>query len=397
MRIKTYSSKKSNFSEVLSDSKESISENANLIMLYANSDHDWSSLSQSVAKEFPSSKVIGASSSRGFLSDAGNFFGSDFGMGIFSIEDFPGEIGVGYSTSKETSTLAREVCDRMLISANREGEIPDFVWIITSPGKEEEILEEINQYFGMNVNLCGGSCADNDIVGKWKMFNGADVFSNGCLLVGFFAQDEKILSSFQSGYFPTDKTAEVTKVDGRELLELDGRPAFEVYNEWLGGKLNGVDLSVNPSITVNSTLSPLGRVRGKVHEIPYHLLSHPERLTDNKGIRLFANVKEGENLILMEGTQDDLQVRLAEVVKWQIERAQLSIDDIAGVLVVYCAGCMLALEGTNKINGITEELKGVIGNKPFMAIHTFGEQGRFFEGGESLHGNLMVSASIFLR
>ena len=397
MRIKTFSSKKSNFSEALLESKNSISEASNLIMLYANSDHDWSKLSQSVSSHFPESKIIGASSSRGFLSNDGNFFDENYGIGVFAIEDYSGEIGVGFSSSADPQMVAKEVCDRMLDNAQREGEVPDFLWIITSPGQEEEILANINKYFGSHVNICGGSCADNEIAGNWKMFNGQDVFSQGCIVVGFFAQDEKILSSFQSGYYPTSKSAVVTAANGRELFALNGESAAKVYNEWMDGRFSDLDLSENPSITTETTYFPFGREKGKVHDIPYYLLSHPESLTAEGGIRLFTDVHVGDKLILMESSQYDLQRRLADVVKKQMIRAQISTEDIAGILVVYCAGCMLALQGTDKIDGIAEELKKIIGEIPFMAIHTFGEQGRFFEDGESHHGNLMVSANIFLK
>ena len=132
MRIKTFSSKKSNFSEALLESKNSISETSNLIMLYANSEHDWSKLSQSVSSHFPESKIIGASSSRGFLSNDGNFFDENYGIGVFAIEDYSGEIGVGFSSSADPQMVAKEVCDRMLDNAQREGEIPDLGGIITS-------------------------------------------------------------------------------------------------------------------------------------------------------------------------------------------------------------------------------------------------------------------------
>ena len=63
-----------------------------------------------------------------------------------------------------------------------------------------------------------------------------------------------------------------------------------------------------------------------------------------------------------------------------VEAIDVGASDVAGALVVYCGGCMLAVQGRmdEVVNGINAALAG----RPFLGTFTFGEQGCFPAGGE---------------
>ncbi|NNJ67935.1 MAG: hypothetical protein HKP54_07825, partial [Boseongicola sp.] len=65
---------------------------------------------------------------------------------------------------------------------------------------------------------------------------------------------------------------------------------------------------------------------------------------------------------------------------------------IAGALMIYCGGCMLAVQEQldDVAAGVREALPGV----PFLGVFTFGEQGVVLDG-RNRHGNLMISAIVF--
>ena len=102
-----------------------------------------------------------------------------------------------------------------------------------------------------------------------------------------------------SGFYGTDKGGTVTKVDAanpRTILQIDGRPAGEVYNEWTDGTLvkdlaydeNGVGTVLAPSSFV-----PLGEPIGGVGGGEYHRVLHPAFLDQKTGaLTSFANTFE---------------------------------------------------------------------------------------------------------
>ena len=67
-------------------------------------------------------------------------------------------------------------------------------------------------------------------------------------------------------------------------------------------------------------------------------------------------------------------------------------EDAAGALVIYCAGCMLAVQ--DRMDDVVAEARDALGGKPFLGAFTFGEQGCFV-GGENRNGNLMIATLVF--
>jgi hypothetical protein len=182
----------------------------------------------------------------------------------------------------------------------------------------------------------------------------------------------------------------VTRAEGRELVEIDGRPADEVYEEWTGGAL-GALARRNLSILPVTTLHPLGRIAGRTGEVETFLLSHPATAREDGALTLFSDVVEGEELVLMSGTHEGLIQRAGRVAR--AARSRVGAD-LAGALVVICAGCMLAIR--DRMPEVTEQLRIAFGGRPFVGFFSFGEQG-CFPWGESFHGNLMFSVLAWQR
>ena len=65
---------------------------------------------------------------------------------------------------------------------------------------------------------------------------------------------------------------------------------------------------------------------------------------------------------------------------------------IAGALIIYCAGCMMAVH--NEMQTVVKGFRKALGSQPFLGLHTFGEQGCAVPG-ENLHANLMMSIIVF--
>ena len=196
---------------------------------------------------------------------------------------------------------------------------------------------------------------------------------------------------FQSGYAPTGESGFASRVEGRRILEIDGRPARAVYQSWASPTLPPSDGSRDVPVLSSSTWAPLGREIGRVAGIPFHLIVHPAMLSGDGGIDAFATVREGERLHAMAGSADSLATRAA-----RLAYATLGDDDlktgVSGALVVFCGGSMLAMKA--EMGHVVDGLNEVLGDVPFMGIFTFGEQGPTLAG-DNVHGNLMISCLVF--
>jgi hypothetical protein len=260
-----------------------------------------------------------------------------------------------------------------------------------TPGFEERVLEGISDAFdGSPPPVYGGSAADDDMSGKWKVFSGSIALSEGILLVGF-ASSQRVIGSFVGGYTPTNTRGIVTSATGRLVHTIDGKPAAQVYNDWTYG---GIKDQLGGGIVLHETaLRPLGRVVDKVGAVPRYLLSHPHQVMPDGTLLFFSEMKQGDELVLMLGTEDALRERTNQVT----DRALASVSELrplAGGVLVFCGGCVGALQG--KVDGVASSFRQQLGNAPFIGAATFGEQG-CFTGRTALnrHGNLMCDALFF--
>ena len=143
------------------------------------------------------------------------------------------------------------------------------------------------------------------------------------------------------------------------MQEIDGQPAAIVYNGWTKGTISK-SLS-GGNVLSDTTLYPLGRQVGKMGELPYHRLAHPDSVTDDGGLTLFADVKVGDELVLMSGTRSSLVSRAGRVARSALSAGRLSPEEISGALMIYCAGCMLTVQ--NEMDEVVQEVNSALGRE----------------------------------
>lgn len=334
----------------------------------------------------------GASSCLGVMTNEGPFVEGGVGAGILCISDPMGAYGSAV-VSMEADTVeeaARDALQRALIQAGRPGETPELIWLSSTPGMEERVIASIHETIGKGVPICGGSAADNTVSGDWVVFDRSARFGSGIAITVMFPS-VPVGYAFHSGYRPTVTMGQVTSTVGRNIMAIDGQPGAQVYNQWTGGKIDDA-MDKGGSVIASTSLSPLGRRRDAVAGFDYFLLSHPESVSADGGLALFSNIEVGDEIVLMEGSEDNLVHRAPRVAENALEMARLDKDCISGALVIYCAGCMLTVQ--DRMDEVARGLGEMLGGKPFLGTFTFGEQGCFI-GGSNHHGNLMISVVVF--
>ncbi len=340
----------------------------------------------------PSSvKVQGCTSCLGVMTEEGMHGEDGRALAMLGIRDEGGAYGVGMAPiSGDPRAAARAALAAALADSGRPGELPDIVWLNATPGNEEAVLKGIGDMLGPNLPVVGGSAADNTVAGAWQLLTRHRAASDA-VLVSVMMPAMRVSSSFQSGYLPTSHNGIATSTTGRIVHTIEDRPAAEVYREWTGGLLDGVP-AAGGNILALTTLAPLGRMLGKVGEVPFYTLSHPDALLPDGSLSLFSEVLAGEHLVLMTGSTASLVARAGRVAKAAVDLGSFAADTIRGAVVVYCAGCMMTVQ--DRLPDVVAELNAALGGKPFIGIFTFGEQGCLLDGYPS-HGNLMISSLVF--
>ncbi|MFT7519959.1 MAG: hypothetical protein ACI9MC_002103 [Kiritimatiellia bacterium] len=348
-----------------------------LVFVYGTASHD----PEVIAACFAASGVlhIGGSSCSGLMTERG-MHRERHVLGVLAVRDPKGQFGVGGHDKADSPRKATRIAlERALTMCERPGEVPSLVWIHGAPGGEEQVLLGLHDVLGHSVPVVGGSSADDDISGAWYQLANGVSFRNGVVVAVLFPSGS-VSTSMHSGYAPTEHRAVVTRAFNRTLHELDGEPAALVYNRWTGGGL-GDDVS-GGHVLMRTALAPLGHPVERIGSVELHMLAHPERVTREGALELFADVHVGQEVVLMKGTLESLVSRAGRVA----DRARQKGRCIGG-LVTYCAGCMLAVD--DRMPEVVDSVNSVL-RAPFLGIFTFGEQGALL-GPRAYHGNLMIS------
>lgn len=334
---------------------------------------------------------LAGSSCQGAASDKGLAIDTPFAATVLFIDDTKGYYGVASCELGENSrALAAATLQQAMNNAGKPYEQPALIWCMQAPGSEESILAGIQDVVGQHVPVFGGSSADNDVSGQWCQFDGSTLYQNG-LVIAVMYPDTPLSSYFSSGYAVSQCQGIATAAAGRQLQRIDHQPAADVYNQWL--KQSQLPPLQAGNVLMASTFSPLGRVLNPSADIPLSLMSHPAYLNEDGSLSLFSEIAVGEQVFLMSGDKQQLIDRAAEVVNVAKDTLRSQYNrDVAGAIIVYCAGCMLSVK--DQLSDVQAGLKAALPDIPFVVTFTFGEQGCFVDG-SSRHGNLMISAVLF--
>jgi len=365
-----------------------------LVIVASTVGYDLEALHEAFVSTFGDLPFMGGTSTGGVMTEQG-FFGEDGrALGLLAIGDDEGDYGIGYaSLDQDPRAAGRRAVQGALADAGCEGQLPAAIWMITTPGCEEVVLQGIADAVGDSVPLVGGSAADNTIGGNWRQFARSGVLTNHvCVAALFPAGTLQVHTSFHSGYDPTSHRGVITQAEGRSVLEIDGRPASQVYNQWADGAIGSAVAAGGGAVLASTNLHPLGRFLREVRGVPYYVLSHPESVGADGSMHLFTDVAVGDHLVCMTGSVVNLVSRASNVVKSALTNAGLTPQDAKAALIIFCGGCLMTVR--ERIEEVHANVNRSLGGAPFLTMFTFGEQGRIAEVGNR-HGNLMIATLCF--
>lgn len=253
-----------------------------------------------------------------------------------------------------------------------------------SPGFEEATLSEIARVIGPDVQVWGGTAADDTVSGEWKVWSGdAGPSGSGVSLIGV-EEGNKVGLSMVVPYEEPEFSGIVNKAQGRCVMEIDGKMAAEVVAGWMGGEVERKwKEEKGGEVIVESSTRPLG-----VNRNGGWVGRHVSGLREDGGVEMFGEVKEGERIGLMGVKNGSVQAGKNGLK----EARKRAMGDIGGKgsggMFVVCGGVGIAVgEDLGKVCEGMEEAEGMVG------MTVFGEQGKVGTGNE--HSNLAVGVALF--
>ena len=357
----------------------------------------------------PDTPFVGVSSCRGVVAN-GQWCSSSKSkaLGLWAISDDRGDYGVVHIQDLGDPDDARRVIDAQQVVADKVTAattgrpMPQFVLCFSALGFSEAVLKGIKSVVGA-VPVFGGTAADNELKKpyKWSQFSSEEegCSTNGVVLVLGWSSVE-VACYMSSGFQPTEQKGVATKTDGSTILEIDGRPAMTVYDEWT--RASG---EVVVGLTTGSIDTTTEDIAGELRPIGVPLddddkefrVLHPLSVDSAAGsLTVGGWVAEGTKLTLLAAEAETLVNNICEVssalVKSDAQKrlgvdASGAVEECLGAFMIFCGGLVKALQ--DDMEERWEELATRRGKREALGMCAFGEQG------PRGHGNLMVGALLF--
>ena len=304
-----------------------------------------------------------------------------FGVGSANFSDYP--------SVQEGSKIA--LLNAIKNAGKSPKELPQAILVTPARGLEEEAIEGIERVVGNNTPILGGTPGGP----TFAVFGENKVYEKGVSLAVIYTKFA-VGSIFEGGFeVKAPNTGIVTKVDGQAIVEIDGKPALDVYDEWLGGEIEKLFKEHKRYDLVRGllTLHPLYRKYTSSDGKVYSLFSHPwpkDKTLVERSVSTSTKIKVGERIYLSHGTWETLMNRVGNLPKMAKTHGKIDMNTkpIFGIGYI-CAGVLGTIPETER-GKMPLMINYVNNNAPFIAPFTWGEQG-YFPGIGNKHGNLLTS------
>jgi len=162
-------------------------------------------------------------------------------------------------------------------------------------GNGTDLVRGILEVLGSDFRLGGGAAGDDLNFKKTYQYFGKEALNDA--VVGFaIAGDINIAVGADHGWQPIGNAHIATKAQGQKLIELDGKPAFSIYEDYFGERAS----DFKKALSLAAVSYPLGmKSKGSGDQI---MVRAPLVVGEDGSIVCGAEVLEGSEIYLMIGT-----------------------------------------------------------------------------------------------
>lgn len=326
-----------------------------LTFVFTTEKYDQNHVLNSVLSEVGESRLIGASGA-GIITPDGIF---EDGVNVMVLSGLGIEaVTTSVEFQPEAPRETGELLGKRLLSSTTASSGMVFVFPDGLVGNIALMLRGLYEIMGPEFQYAGGGTGDNLQFLKTYQFTEYGVASGSvaaALVTGI-----SFGIGVRHGWEPVGSPLVITKAEGRLLLELDDRPAFDVYSERLGN----IPLSAFPEYGMRHPL-------GIPDALGNYIIRDPVRALPNGTLAMVTEVPPKAVAYLMSGRKE----ALADAARDAFHAALSGAGEPRFALLFDCVSRFLLVKGEVDDVGIGREVLGP--STPIVGILTFGEVGTY--------------------
>lgn len=234
----------------------------------------------------------------------------------------------------------------------------------------------VSSAVGDNTIVIGGLAGDGDRFEKTTVGLGNELASNQVVAVGLYGKDIKVSHGSQGGWLPFGPRRMITRSQDNVLFELDGHPALDLYEKYLGDDAAG--------LPATALLFPIQVVDPDVPgtEVVRTILNIDR---DSRSLIFAGNIPQGWTAQFMNASHHDLIEGAATAATTAI--ADQTEGELA--ILVSCIGRKLVMNqrAEEEVEAVSEILNSI----PQIGFYSYGELCPLEKGGPTrLHNQTMT-------
>jgi hypothetical protein len=241
------------------------------------------------------------------------------------------------------------------------------------------LIKGIKDVLGQEIHLSGGLAGDGaNFKNTFVLVDGVPA-ENAVTAVGFYGEHIQICASADGGWIPFGVERKITKSEANVLFELDGKPALELYKEFLGEQAK--------KLPASALLFPIYLKTGTHQENRNAVRTILAVDETNQSMTFAGDVPEGTSIQLMRAGHENL-VEAAKNVSI-VNKMKTQSDGPTVSLIVSCVGRRLVL-GENTENEVETVLENLPSNTVQTGFYSYGEIAPGKSGFCDLHNQTMT-------
>jgi hypothetical protein len=325
-----------------------------------------------VREMHPQIDIVG-SSSAAELSSVLGFQEGSVTLALFASDTVQMSGGLGTGIADDPEGAAREALREASPRSEAEPRL-----CLTAPAPHQEplrVLHELRSELGDHVPVLGGvsSATFDDPGSAWQFCN--DRFVHDGIPVLLFSGELAVSYGVDNGWRPVGKPARVTRSAGGIVHEIDGRPALEFYERYLGA-------GAGPS-----PANPLAVFEEGADD--FYLRAAATHNPETGSIVVFGGPPEDATVQLAVAMTDEIFEGTRSAVRKAVEH--FPADATPEAAVVFSCMVRKAVLGSQTATETEITRDELAANLPLCGFYSYGEIAPLESGSTQLHNETIVA------